>query len=175
VKIGVNTVYTETGPKPAGYVAKNGIPAFQADGGLWRNNVQQFANGGYVPSQRIKKFANGGLENHVAQIAKPSSVYRVWAEPETGGEAYIPLAVTKRARSTAILEQVAQQFGYKLTKAQTFADGGVIAGGNQKASNGLQVHIGTFNQNANDTIEDVGRGIMRQARNAGVTSIMEGI
>jgi len=123
---------------------------------------------------RVRAFANGGIENHVAQIARPSSVYRVWAEPETGGEAYIPLAASKRSRSTQILEQVAQQFGYSLTKAQAFKDGGVVAGGNSKAA-GLQVHIGTFNQNAQDTIEDVGRGIMRQARNAGVTGIMDGI
>ena len=36
---------------------------------------------------------------------------RVWAEPETGGEAYIPLANDRRARSKAILANVAQRFG----------------------------------------------------------------
>ncbi len=34
---------------------------------------------------------------------------RVWAEPETGGEAYIPLAPAKRTRSTAIL--ASKEFG----------------------------------------------------------------
>lgn len=42
VTIGVNTVYTETGPKPDGYVAKNGIPAFNATGG----RVNYLAGGG---------------------------------------------------------------------------------------------------------------------------------
>jgi hypothetical protein len=42
VTIDVNTVYTETGPKPDGYVAKNGIPAFNADGG----RVNYLARGG---------------------------------------------------------------------------------------------------------------------------------
>src|SRR5690606_7779091 len=58
------------------------------------------ANGNVYPA--VKAFANGGMERHVAQIARPSVPYRVWAEPETGGEAYIPLALAKRERSTAI-------------------------------------------------------------------------
>ena len=76
------------------------------------------ANGNVFPA--VKAFANGGLERHVAQIARPSVPYRVWAEPETGGEAYIPLALAKRERSTAILADVADRFGYRLEK---FANG----------------------------------------------------
>jgi len=49
----------------------------------------------------------------------------VWAEPETGGEAYIPLAQSKRSRSTAILSKVASSFGYGLVPA---ADGMVLNG-----------------------------------------------
>ncbi|OFS72787.1 hypothetical protein HMPREF3167_07260 [Trueperella sp. HMSC08B05] len=74
----------------------------QADGGL------------------VKFFANGS-ERHIAQIARPGE-WRVWAEPETGGEAYIPLAVSKRKRSLEILAEVAKRFGYGLTQ---FAGGGV--------------------------------------------------
>lgn len=56
-------------------------------------------------------YAGGGVrEDHVAQIA-PSGAWRVWAEPETGGEAYIPLAPSKRGRSMDILEDVARRFG----------------------------------------------------------------
>jgi tape measure domain-containing protein len=75
-----------------------------------------FADGGI-----IKQFADGGVENHTAQIA-PAGAMRLWAEPETGGEAYIPLASSKRSRSTAILNQVASEFGYGLTP---YADGGI--------------------------------------------------
>lgn len=42
VTIGVNTVYTETGPKPDGYVARNGVPAYNATGG----RVNYLAGGG---------------------------------------------------------------------------------------------------------------------------------
>ncbi|MBA8964756.1 hypothetical protein JOJ86_006034 [Rhodococcus percolatus] len=69
---------------------------------------------------RAKFFANGGLEDHTAQIANAGDM-RVWAEPETGGEAYIPLGSNKRDRSVALLKQVARQFGYALN---AYADGG---------------------------------------------------
>ncbi|MFD8509795.1 phage tail tape measure protein [Streptomyces antimycoticus] len=57
-------------------------------------------------------YADGGVrrEEHTAQIAT-GGTWRVWAEPETQGEAYIPLAGAKRARSKRILEEVARRFG----------------------------------------------------------------
>lgn len=82
------------------------------------------ANGGI-----ISYYANGGVshgENHIAQIAPPNS-YRVWGEAETEGEAYIPLARSKRTRSLAILNQVADKFGYAVTQASNvtqYANGG---------------------------------------------------
>lgn len=64
-----------------------------------------------------------GSEDHRAQIANPGQT-RVWNEPETEGEAYIPLAGAKRGRSTDILAKVAHMFGYAL-EPQFFADGGL--------------------------------------------------
>jgi len=82
----------------------------------------QLANGGLV-----EYYARGGTrsENHVAQIA-PAGTWRVWAEPETGGEAYIPLAPSKRRRSMEILHEVADRFGMiPVPKSgKRFADGG---------------------------------------------------
>ena len=74
----------------------------------------------------ILHFAAGG-ENHVAQITGGGPA-RVWSEPETGGEAYIPLAESKRGRSTDILGAVADRFGYQLIRANAmrFADGGIV-------------------------------------------------
>lgn len=80
------------------------------------------ANGGVM-----EFYANGGVrENHVAQIA-PAGTNRVWAEEETGGEAYIPLAQSKRVRSEAILADVADRFGYALQPQNytKYADGGL--------------------------------------------------
>jgi len=61
----------------------------------------------------FKAFAAGGFENHVAQISNGATT-RIWGEPETGGEAYIPLASSKRARSTAILAETNQIMGNPL-------------------------------------------------------------
>lgn len=71
----------------------------------------------------VLSFASGG-EHHVAQIAQAGAM-RLWAEPETGGEAYIPLAPQKRPRSEMILSEVARRFG--LMVARPMADGGVLA------------------------------------------------
>lgn len=97
-----------------------------ANGGIMKNNVQTFANGGILSkavAPAVKAYANGGIENHVAQIAYKSAAVpmRIWAEAE-GGEAYIPLALSKRKRSLEILRQVMAEFG--LEKYAMFADGG---------------------------------------------------
>lgn len=68
-----------------------------------------------------KGFARG-TEDHRAQIAHPRQP-RLWAEPETGGEAYIPLAPSKRPRSARILRDVAERFGYGLVR---MANGGTL-------------------------------------------------
>ena len=59
------------------------------------------------------QFAQGGKwprENHIAQYAKPGTM-RIWAEPETGGEYYIPDALSKRPRSLAIAQQMLAGWG----------------------------------------------------------------
>lgn len=85
-------------------------------------NPFRSANGNFFPSipagrmPNVRQYANGGIESHVAQIAKGSTAVRIWAEPETGGEAYIPLSPAKRGRSMKILSDVAEHFGYKLER-----------------------------------------------------------
>ncbi|MFB7312987.1 phage tail tape measure protein [Streptomyces sp. NPDC056192] len=77
-------------------------------------------------------YANGGTnrrgirENHTAQIA-PAGAWRVWAEEETGGEAYIPLAASKRGRSRDITEETIRRLGGDPKSVQWHADGAVVA------------------------------------------------
>lgn len=81
------------------------------------NGIIGQANGG------ILKFAAGGMrENHMAQIA-PAGAMRLWAEPETGGESYIPLAPSKRKRSMSIWQRTGELLG-----AQTGRTSGVAIG-----------------------------------------------
>ena len=81
------------------------------------------ANGAIVP------MADGGFQG-LKWILKPqdAGLYAgrgagtIFAERETGGEAYIPLAAGKRGRSTLILSEVARMFGMQLTARE---DGGI--------------------------------------------------
>lgn len=55
-------------------------------------------------------YGDGGFEDHTAQIATAGPI-RIWGEPETGGEAYIPFAPEKRARSVAIWQETGRRLG----------------------------------------------------------------
>lgn len=107
-----------------GQYSQSGGPSAQADGSV------------------LSFYAGGGFhrERHVAQIA-PAGAWRVWAEPETGGEGYIPLAKSKRKRSEAILGRIADIFGgtYIPGHATPYATGGV--GGNATGAGSATVHV----------------------------------
>lgn len=64
----------------------------------------------------------GGGERHVAQIAR-AGAYRLWAEPETGGEGYVPLAPGKRSTSVPIWWEIGRRLG-----VVQYANGGVSGG-----------------------------------------------
>lgn len=105
----------------------------RANGGI-DMPVETYASGGHRDKnvdRAVARRANSNHEpSHTAHIA-PAGSYRVFAESETGGEAYIPLAENKRDRSEKILSKVAGMFGYELIDGQTgevqaFADGAVL-------------------------------------------------
>lgn len=85
----------------------------------------RFADGGVVDYYADGGTNSGGRrEQHVAQIAAAGS-WRVFAEPETGGEAYIPLSPAKRPRSRAIAMETVRRLGGDPHGIQWNADGSV--------------------------------------------------
>lgn len=56
-------------------------------------------------SENVTRFSNGGIQPHIA------TGLRLYGEPETGGEAYIPLAASKRTRSKMLAEDVVARMG----------------------------------------------------------------
>lgn len=84
------------------------------------------ADGGYYP-KGMPSYANGKLPSQATIAPGKGAGMIQWAEQETGGEAFIPMAPSKRDRSTKILGQVASNFGMGLVKS--FADGGFLPGG----------------------------------------------
>lgn len=105
-----------TGVKASDYYSQG--PHKNANGGVW----DYYAEGG-VRAPRMQKFASGG-ENHVAQIARAGD-WRMWAEPETGGEGYVPFALSKRPRSRKITEEIVRRLGGDPSTVQWNADGNV--------------------------------------------------
>ncbi|VHM07152.1 phage protein [Streptococcus pyogenes] len=112
---------------------------------VWLNPKTQALNDAFAKSMNwadggvVSYHANGSVsENHVAQIARAGE-YRVWAEDETGGEGYVPLAPSKRARSEQIMAEIADRFGgtYIPGGAQRFADG---SRGTSPAGTGVVQH-----------------------------------
>jgi TP901 family phage tail tape measure protein len=73
---------------------------------------------GGSPSPSVA-MAQGGMLPRDATIQPPGTLVQ-WAEPETGGEAFIPLAPAKRQRSLAIWEKTGELLG------ASFADGGFL-------------------------------------------------
>lgn len=87
-----------------------------------------YARGGIV-----KAFADGGTEHHPPMVARAKpGTFRMWAEPETGGESYIPWAMDRRGRATKVLGMTADAFGYALVPKSSigrYAYGGVNGNG----------------------------------------------
>ncbi|MEU0171330.1 phage tail tape measure protein [Streptomyces iakyrus] len=93
--------------------------SWDRDGNGVPDAIQARASGAVVDY-----YAGGGIrrEEHVAQIA-PAGSWRIWAEPETGGESYIPLAPSKRTRSRRIAEETVRRLGGG--PITWYADGGL--------------------------------------------------
>lgn len=101
-----------------------GKPGGPPSGTYYGSTAGRSADGNLYGPARVQRFAEGGMgEQHVAQIAQPT--YRMWAEPETGGEAYIPFAPSKRPRSRAIAEETVRRLGGDPQTIQWNAEGSV--------------------------------------------------
>ncbi|MDX3232894.1 phage tail tape measure protein [Streptomyces sp. ME19-01-6] len=119
-QVAISVVATGIGAARAAISALGGFGGFgKANGGI----VDYYANGG-IQRGGVRRFA-GGAENHVAQIA-PAGSWRVWAEPETDGEGYVPFARSKRGRSRAITEEIVRRLGGDPSAITWQANGGVI-------------------------------------------------
>ncbi|MFD0555300.1 hypothetical protein ACFQ0X_43580 [Streptomyces rectiviolaceus] len=107
------------------YVIK-GSPGGPPSGRYLGSTAGRSADGNIYAGAKVQRFAEGGMrENHVAQIAKPQPDMRIWAEPETQGESYIPHARSKWPRSRAITEETVRRLGGDPEAIQWNADGNV--------------------------------------------------
>jgi hypothetical protein len=95
------------------YLITHGLDNQAARNQADRNDIRS-AYGNILENNRVVKFALGG-EDHSPFIG--NGTRRVFDEPETGGEAYLPLRNdARRPRAEAILADVANRFGGTYSK-----------------------------------------------------------
>lgn len=109
--------------------------------------TDRYGNRGSEPTMEdggVRAFARGGFTSlpNSAVIQKPIPGLIQWAEPATQGEAFIPLAQSKRSRSTAILAEVARRFGLNL--ARPMENGGLTVDDVKSFASGITSGTYTF-------------------------------
>ena len=138
-KIDIEARVRQTGPRTISIRAIGGGKyrvgstgsVFQAEGGI------------------VRAFAGGGVENHAAKLYRRHDGMRIFNEPETGGEAYIPLANDhRRPRAVAIWRQTGRELGM-------FAGGGITAWPSAGGSGGGGA---TINITVNGAVDPAGVG-----------------
>lgn len=101
----------------------------EQSGGEWSfsngpGTMAGYADGAVLTPRQVSFHATGSVsEHHVAQIARAGAM-RVWAEPETGGESYVPHHPSKRARSEQIMAETAAILGGQYIPSGAYDGGG---------------------------------------------------
>jgi hypothetical protein len=118
-------------------------------------------------ANKFQAYADGGIR--AGMYATRGGIIR-FAEPSTGGEAYLPLAPSKRRSALPVLHDVATRFGVGLTDARSM-NRTII--NNAAPLIGQQTTNVTASGNARDVAREIGREFgyqMRRARRGGVNA-----
>ena len=167
-RIGSYVGFVRVGSTPAGnylagaYAVRAAVNAMSAAIRV----VTSSANGNiFLGAQHFAKGGFAKTENHIAQIASAGT--RIWAEPETLGEAYIPLALSKRVRSRQILQKTAELLNMTTPQPKEYANGGISGGQNSGNVNGSPTVNITMNVVNGDKMDEdqLGRAISRELAN----------
>ena len=166
-RIGSYAGFVRVGSTPAGnylagaYAVRAAVNAMSAAIRV----VTSSANGNiFLGAQHFAKGGFAKTENHIAQIASAGT--RIWAEPETLGEAYIPLALSKRVRSRQILQKTAELLNMTTPQPKEYKDGGIAStrSNTDIASTPIQITMNVVNGDKMDE-DQLGRAISRELAN----------
>lgn len=108
-------------------------------------------------------YANGGIREGIYATRAGAVTF---AEPSTGGEAYIPLGANKRRAATNVLRDVASRFGVGLTDMAATRPVYIVREGGDTHVSVTAVRTGA---SASDIGSQVGRSV-RRARRGGVNA-----
>jgi TP901 family phage tail tape measure protein len=107
----------------------------------------------------IIRYAEGGIRAAADGLSGREAMMSdrpiLWAE--AGPEAYIPLSPSKRARSTALLGQVAAGFGYQLVPARVVGGFGTTSTTSYDQSRSVELHMHGAQQSGREQVADLMR------------------
>lgn len=125
------------------------------------------AQGNFLPAAA---YATGGMDRpngHMPEFAGPGPT-RIWREPETGGESYIPHANdSRRPRARAIAERTVNLFGGEVqwhAMGSVITDGAVRSGGSDRALASEVAHLRSTVGELRETVAGLGGAVERGAR-----------
>ncbi|MEU5660072.1 hypothetical protein ABZ802_31315 [Streptomyces sp. NPDC047737] len=114
-------------------------------------------------AQKGLSYADGGIREGIYATRGGAVTF---AEPSTGGEAYIPLGANKRRQATNVLRDVASRFGVGLTDMAATRPVYIVREGGDTHVSVTAVRTGA---SASDIGSQVGRSV-RRARRGGVNA-----
>jgi hypothetical protein len=116
-----------------------------------------------IKANRHMAYANGGIR--AGMYATRGGIIR-FAEPETHGEAYLPLSPSKRRSALPVLHDVATKFGLGLTDARATRPVVIVR---ESSPTNVTVTAVRTGATASDIASQVGRSV-RRARRGGVAA-----
>jgi hypothetical protein len=114
-------------------------------------------------ANKFQAYADGGIRSGI--YATRGGLYR-FAEPETHGEAFLPLAPSKRRSALPVLHDVATRFGLGLTDARATRPVVIVR---ESSPTNVSVTAVRTGASASDIASQVGRSV-RRARRGGVAA-----
>ncbi|MCZ0983965.1 hypothetical protein O1L60_45205 [Streptomyces diastatochromogenes] len=110
---GIHTIADKTGLDEEEIITVAGKATSQIKSALGSRSERLLSD--LAKAKKGLAYEDGGIREGI--YATSGGLVR-FAEPSTHGEAYVPLGLNKRPRATAVLNDVADRFGYALTGRQ---------------------------------------------------------
>ncbi|WP_098007845.1 hypothetical protein [Streptomyces sp. sk226] len=160
-KTGLHTVADTTGLGEDEVITVANKATTQIKSSLGPRSTQFLAD--LARANRGLSYANGGIREGIYATRGGAVTF---AEPSTGGEAYIPLGASKRGPATNVLRDVAARFGVGLTDVSGNRPLVIVREGGDTNVTVSTVRTGAT---ASDIASQVGRQV-RRARRGGVNA-----
>jgi len=144
-----------------GQLQRLGTARATASAGTGPTSVPGVASGAIFGAGGVRRMREGGIiGDRLPAIGRTTSGAGIlWAEPETGGESYIPHGLRYRSRAIGLTKETARMFGYDMVPRGTAAPSGPtvarLADGHITELTHAVVHMSKTVRRLEDKVGDV--------------------